>query len=233
MRLYCLPHAGAGATAYREWPALLAPDVEAVALWLPGRETRHRDPLARSVAELVTDLAPGLLAEDAPFALFGHSMGALVAYELTHALCAAGRPPVHLFVSGQRAAHLRTPSEDIHLLADDELVEHVAELSGTPPEVLAYPGMLDYLLPILRADFAVCETYEYAPRPRLTVPVTALGGAGDRIIAGDGLDAWRELTTLAAVHRFPGGHFYLHDHLADVIATVRAALATETLGRAA
>jgi surfactin synthase thioesterase subunit len=224
VRLFCLPHAGAGASAYRDWPARLAPDVEVVPVRLPGRETRRREPLARSVAELVADVAPQVTA-GGPFALFGHSMGALVAYELTHTLCAQGRTPVHLFVSGQQAAHLRAPGDDVHTLTDDDLADHVAELSGTPREVLDHPGMLDYLLPILRADFAVCETYEHLPRPPLDVPLTALGGTDDEVLAGDGLTPWRELTTAATtVRQFAGGHFYLHDHLDDVIATVHTAL---------
>jgi surfactin synthase thioesterase subunit len=225
VRLFCLPHAGAGASAYRDWPARLTPDVEVVPVRLPGRETRRREPLARSVTELVADVVPQLLAVDRPVALFGHSMGALLAYELTHTLCVAGRPPVHLFVSGQQAAHRRVPGDDVHTLADDDLADHVAELSGTPRAVLDHPGMIDYLLPILRADFAVCETYEHTPRPPLDVPITALGGSDDEIFAGGGLTAWRELTTAATTLRqFSGGHFYLHDHLDDVIATVHTAL---------
>ena len=231
MRLYCLPHAGAGAAAYREWPDRLAPAVEVVPVRLPGRETRAREPLARSVAELVAD-AESQVDTGGPFALFGHSMGALVAYELTHTLCAAGRPPDHLFVSGQQAAHRRAPGDDVHALPDEDLVDHVAELSGTPREILAYPGMIDYLLPVLRADFAVCETYVHTPRPPFDVPITALGGRDDDVLAGESLDAWRELTTApAAARSFPGGHFYLHDHLDDVIATVRTAL-TQSLRRA-
>jgi surfactin synthase thioesterase subunit len=177
------------------------------------------------VAELVADLAPRLSeAANGPFALFGHSMGALLAYELAHAL---DQPPVHLFVSGQQAPHRPAPAGPaVHTLADEDLVEHVAELSGTPREVLAHPGMLDYLLPILRADFGVCETYEHTPRPPLTVPITALGGVDDEILAGGGLAAWGELTTSDTVVRhFAGGHFYLHEHLDDVIATVASALA--------
>lgn len=234
MKLFCLPHAGAGVAAYRDWPARLAPAVEVVPVRLPGRETRRREPLAHSVAELVADLAPPLLAAaHGPFALFGHSMGALVSYELAHALCTAGRPPVHLVVSGQQAPHLPAPGEDVHALPDDELVEHVTELSGTPREVLAYPGMLEYLLPIMRADFELCETYEHTPRPPLDVPITALAGADDEICTGDALTAWQELTTAAATaHLFPGGHFYLHDHLDEVIATVHTALTPEPLARA-
>lgn len=234
MRLFCLPHAGAGASAYRDWPDRLAPDVEVVPMRLPGREDRHREPLARSAAELVVDLRPRLLAAaDGPFALFGHSMGALVAYELTHALCAAGRPPVHLIVSGQQAAHRRAPREDVHTLPDDELIERLTELAGTPREVLAYPEMLEYLLPIMRADFRLCETYEHVPRPPFDVPITVMAGDDDEISAGDGLTAWRELTTAATtVHPFSGGHFYLHDHLDEVIATVRTALTPEPLRRA-
>lgn len=224
IQLFCLPHAGAGASTYRAWPAALAPDIDAIPVQFPGREGRHREPALRSAAELVAEMTPPLAARaEGTFALFGHSMGALLGYELAHELSALGKPPTHLFVSGLGGPHL-PPGPRLHGLPDDELVEAIAKLEGTSPEVLAQPELVRLLLPLFRADLEVWETY-VAHRGRLAVPITAMGGSHDPSVRVDQLAAWEDLTS-ADFHLevFEGGHFYHHAATAEVLAVIRTRL---------
>ncbi|MFF1874620.1 thioesterase II family protein [Kitasatospora herbaricolor] len=225
IQLFCLPHAGAGASSYRDWPELLAPDIEAIPVQLPGREGRHREPALRSAAELVAELTEPLAGRAGrDFALFGHSMGALLSYELAHVLTELGRPPRHLFVSGLGAPHLPLERPGLYDLPDDELLTVIAELEGTSPEVLGQPELVQLLLPLFRADLEVWETYA-AHRGPLPVPVTAMGGRSDRSVGLDRLEAWGSL--ISADFRlavFDGGHFYHHADPEGVAAVVRERL---------
>ncbi len=218
-RLFCLPHAGAGASAYRHWPELLAPEVEVLPVQLPGREGRHSESLSRSVFELADALAEPLGDRaGSEFSLFGHSMGALLGYELAHALTARGRPPAHLFVSGLGAPHLPLARPPVHDLPDEELLSVITQLEGTTAEILASPELVQLLLPVFRADLAVCETYQHPGRPPLPVPITALGGRDDRSVSVDRLLAWQSLTSASfRLAVFAGGHFYLHGALDELI----------------
>ncbi|MEU5980029.1 alpha/beta fold hydrolase [Streptomyces sp. NPDC047315] len=232
-RLFCLPHAGAGASAYRGWQAMVGPDVEVVPVQLPGRESRFAEPLVTSASAIAQGLAEPLAERAAgkPFALFGHSMGALLAYELTHELVLAGCPPVHLVVSGCTAPHLPslTGDEVVHRLPNAQLVQHIEALEGTAGEVLDQPELLELLLPVVRADYELCETYQFVDRLPLPVPVTALRGTEDPDTPGPKLRAWDELTTAPfQAIAFSGGHFYLKAHLDGVTEIARAAALRST-----
>lgn len=224
--LFCLPHAGAGASAYWEWVPLLAPDVDVVPIQLPGRESRYKEPPRRSVFDLAAELIEPLAGRLGPdFALFGHSMGAVLAYELTRALTARGSPPGHLFVSGQRAPHLEPARRDTHLLPDPELVAAIEQLEGTSPEVLAQPELVELLLPVMRADLEICETYSHPHETALPVPITVLGGLSDPSVSVGEMQAWRDVTSAGfAAELFPGGHFYLHALRDEVAAALLARL---------
>ncbi len=228
VQLVCLPHAGAAASAYLEWTPLRDKGIEVVPVQLAGRGARFPEPASSSATEIVGQLADPLLDRvDRPFALFGHSMGALLAYELAHALADRGRPPAHLFVSGYVPPHLPPHSGDlvVHALPDDELVEHVTSLAGTDAEVLGHPELLAVLLPVLRADFAVCETYRPVERPPLRVPVTALGGVDDPDLGEGVLEGWAVVTEAAFTAKsFPGGHFYLQERVRDVLDVIARTL---------
>ncbi|GAA2317166.1 alpha/beta fold hydrolase [Streptomyces kunmingensis] len=228
VQLFCLPHAGAGASAYRDWPDALAPGIEVIPVQLPGRESRHREPARRSAAELVGELTGPLASRAGPdYALFGHSMGALLSYELAHALSALGKPPRHLFVSGLGGPHLPFVGPLLHEKTDAELITAVAAMEGTSAEVLAVPELVELLLPLLRADLTVWETYEPRPRAslRVPVPITALGGRQDPGVGLDRLGAWQELTSAGfRAEVFDGGHFYHHDAPDEVAAVVRRTL---------
>jgi surfactin synthase thioesterase subunit len=226
IQLFCLPHAGAGASAYRDWPALLAPGIEAIPVQLPGRENRHGEPLLSSAAELVAELeGPVAGRAGGDFALFGHSMGALLCYELAHVLSALGKPPRHLFVSGLGAPHIPPTGPRLCDLPDDELVTVIAKLEGTSPEVLAQPELLQLLLPLFRADLTVWETYVHHRGP-LQVPITAMGGRRDPGVGLDLLSAWGSLTSAEfRIEVFDGGHFYHYAAPDDVLAVIKEQLA--------
>ncbi|MEV0407203.1 alpha/beta fold hydrolase [Actinoallomurus sp. NPDC050550] len=227
VRLLCFPHAGGGAAAYADWPDGLGPDIEVCAVQLPGREARIGLSPFQNVEELVAALEASVGAElDRPFALFGHSMGALAAFEFARRLREGGRPmPVHLFVSARPAPHLPPPRSGAHLLSDDRLLERVRELGGTPPEVLADARLMRLVLPVLRADFAVNDGYLHRPGQPLDCPVSALGGRADAEISPAALAGWRTHTTGSFRMRlFEGGHFYLRDEPEAVLRLVRDTL---------
>lgn len=214
LRLFCLPYAGGSALIYRGWPQKLPPGVEVCAVQLPGRGHRMKEPPFRSVAELVPVLAEALRPYlDKPFALFGHSMGALVSIEMArHLRRHAGLAPQHLFVSGRSAPQLGKKGENLYDLPDDELVEHLRRLNGTPREALEHPELMQLMLPLLRADFSVCDTYLHADEPPLGCPVTAFGGLGDANVPRADLEAWAAQTTGPfSLRMLPGGHFFLHE----------------------
>ncbi len=212
LRLFCFPYAGGGASVYRRWPAGLPASVEVCGLRLPGHEGRFREPAFTRLTPLVDALAEALLpALDRPFAFFGHSMGALIAFELARRLHRDGRPtPRHLFLSARAAPQLHRP-DPCHNLPEPLFREHLRRLGGTPPEVLEHPELMKLLLPMLRADFAVCETYVHQPDEPLGCPITAFGGLDDPLPRREQLEGWRAHTRAGfRLHMLPGNHFFLH-----------------------
>jgi medium-chain acyl-[acyl-carrier-protein] hydrolase len=220
IRLFCLPYAGGGASAFRSWPAAVPREIEICPVHLPGREGRFREPLqtdAESLAALLhRELMPRV--DGIPFALFGHSLGGMLAYELARRLTASGRSPVRLFVSGRRAPGRSRWRETLHALPEREFVAKLREFNGMPEAILGDPQIMDVLLPILRADFQVSETYGHRPGPLLTCPISAMGGTSDPLVGHDDLHAWRDWTAGAfRLRLFPGGHFFFRDAEDDVM----------------
>ncbi|MFJ3309405.1 thioesterase II family protein [Streptomyces sp. NPDC086549] len=220
VRLYVFPHAGGSGLMYQNWPALFPPGWRVVALDAPGHGTlMGQPPLSDGdalVGHYLDRLGPELDGSDAPFAFFGHSMGALVAYELTRRLVADGRTvPVWLGLSACGAPRADAPPVPIRTreLSDEELRRQVARLGGTPPKVLDHPGLWRHFAPVIRADLRLVETWRPAPADTpLPVPVSLFGGARDAVVGLDALERWAERCgRLLAVHVFPGGHFYFHD----------------------
>ncbi len=226
-RLFCLPHAGGGAITYRHWAERLAPDIEVIAIRLPGRESRLGEPPLRAipdiVAAVVTDAGPWL---DRPHAWFGHSFGALVAFETCRALRRAGLPgPARLLVSSRRAPHLPSLTQPVHHAPLHEFIGRLRELNGTPPDILEDQMALASLLPRLRADFAAVETYTYQPAPPLDCPISVFGGLDDAFITVPGLRAWQEHTSArCCVRVFSGGHFFLHRASEPVLSLIATEL---------
>lgn len=212
LRLLCFPYAGGGGASYRAWSKHLPETVEVWTVQLPGRESRLVEAPFTELPAMVAALTPALLSWlDVPFVFFGHSMGALVSFELTRYLRRhAGLQPLHLLVSGRRAPHLPDPRPPIHALPEKLFREEILRFNGTPPEVFADEELAHIFLPTLRADLSVCETYSYLPEDALNVPITAFGGMQDAGVELKHLEAWSEMTGASfAVHQFPGDHFYL------------------------
>jgi medium-chain acyl-[acyl-carrier-protein] hydrolase len=221
LRLFCFPYAGAGTSAFRQWSADLPIDIELCCVELPGRETRYREAPFTRVADLIEAASPFLRPHmSAPFALFGHSMGALLCFELARELRRLGGPaPLHLFVSGALAPHLPDPEPPLHDLPDREFLDEVGRrYDGIPPAVLEHPDLVQLLLPVLRADVTILETYVYRDEPPLDCPMTALGGLDDRHVKREDLAAWSEHTSGPfAMELFPGNHFFIQSAKKDVL----------------
>lgn len=227
LRLVCLPHAGGGASFYRTWLTLLPPDVELLAVQYPGREDRWSDPMIDRMDELVSAIADDLATElDRPYALFGHSMGSAVAWELAHALLSRGAPPPRrLFASGREAPGTARPGQ-VHQQSDDVLCDVLERLGGTHRDVFTDPELRAAVLGYVRNDYRLIETYQPRPSQRapLECPITVLTGDDDDEFTGRGTDrtgGWAALTTGSTqVHTLPGGHFYLVPQRTRVVATV-------------
>jgi medium-chain acyl-[acyl-carrier-protein] hydrolase len=214
LRLFCFPYAGGSALIYRSWPQHLPPGVEVCAVQLSGRGQRINEPPFRSLDALIPALAAALRPHlDRPFAFFGHSMGALVSFELARYLRGhGGAAPEHLFVSGHAAPRPGRRREKIFDLPEPEFKEQLRRLNGTPHEVLEHPELMELLLPLLRADFSVCDTYVYAERQPLDCPITAFGGLGDASVSREDVEAWAAQTAGDfSVRMLPGDHFFLHE----------------------
>jgi medium-chain acyl-[acyl-carrier-protein] hydrolase len=215
IRLFCFPHAGAGGFAYREWGRLLPPAIQVLPVLPPGRETRLRETSYTSIEPYVEDLATALAPElRAPYALFGHSLGALVAFELARRL-RAGRlaAPVHLFVSGRIAPQLAEHRRILHPLPASDLAKELAALGGIPGHIDLGDDRLSHVLAALRADLTVNERYAFRTEPALGTAVTAVGGTTDPRVNESELAAWRTQTSGPfALRTYRGGHFYLNEH---------------------
>ncbi len=223
LRLLCFPYAGGGALVYRQWAASMPEEIDVLPVQLPGRERRLREPPFTRVEPLVEAAVQGLAPYlDRPFAIFGHSVGALVGYEVVQRLRRDhGLEPVHLLVSARRAPQLPPDSEDDYKLSDPELIERLREFNGTPAEVLEHPELMELMLPLLRADFELNDTYEPIAHPSLECPVTAFGGLEDDELPRDELEAWSGVTGGSfRLRLFPGDHFYLNQHRSRLIQAV-------------
>ncbi|RJQ75515.1 thioesterase [Pseudonocardiaceae bacterium YIM PH 21723] len=226
VRLVCLPHAGGSASFYRPLALGLAPGVEALMIQYPGRQDRLNEPgetnLPRLAERVHRELLPYL---DRPLALFGHSMGAIVAFELARRLQAAGTPARELFASAHRAPHLRSGEPAIALI-DQELINRMTDLDGTDPRVLADPEIREMVLPAMRADYQALESYRFADGEPLTCPITVLTGTSDPRVTPDEAVAWKQHGAAGVeVHEFDGGHFYLVAQAKPVTALLAERLA--------
>lgn len=221
IRLFCFPHAGGSASVFREWQDLLPPTIEVCAIQLPGRERRLLEKPFTRMDELAAVLANTLRPlTDLPCAFFGFSLGAAIAYETAWRLRANfGIHASYLYVCARRAPQLRSTMDAIYSLPEPAFKQKLRELGGTPEEVLANEELLDLVLPILRADFELNDTY-VAPLERglLDCSIHAFGGHLDTEVTQHDLDAWRSVTTgMFTLNMFPEGHFFLKPNLTRIL----------------
>jgi len=216
LRLFCFPYAGAGALIFRTWSDGLPADVEVCPVQLPGRGTRLMERPFTQLSPLIEALAQALVPFlDKPFAFFGHSLGALVSFELARRVRRQyGVHPLRLFVSAGRAPQIPHRGPRIHTLPDKEFLMELRRLNGTPSELLGHEELMEIMLTVLRADFALYETYLYSTEPPLNCPITAFGGLQDHRVSDSDLEAWSAQTSVSFSKRmFPGDHFFLKQPL--------------------
>jgi len=228
VRLFCFPYAGGNARMFREWHDWCGPEVEVVAVELPGRGFNSRMPFINSMDAMIERLLPVIdPLLDRPFALFGHSMGALISFELSRALKARGcKTPLRLFASGMRAPHL-WGGDKIHLLPDDQFVEALKTLNGTPSEILGDSDLLEMFVPLLRADLRLSETYQFIPGTPLQHPITVFGGIEDITTPANHLHEWERHTCSSCTVRLLEGHHFFIQQSAHLV----AASILKSLGR--
>jgi medium-chain acyl-[acyl-carrier-protein] hydrolase len=222
VRLFCFPYAGGGSAIFRSWVDRVPQSIEICPVQLPGRESRLAEVPFDRLPALVPVVAEAIVPYlDKPFGFFGHSMGALISFELSRRLRRDhDLQPAHLFVSGRWPPHKPRLEERTSDLPEEEFIQELRSLNGTPKEVLEHPALMALMLPMLRADFAVCETYSYTDDTPLSCPITVFGGLQDEPDR-DSLEPWRDQTTAAfSLRMLPGDHFFVHTAQSQLIRVI-------------
>ncbi|MES2355403.1 MAG: alpha/beta fold hydrolase [Pseudomonadota bacterium] len=213
VRLVCFPWCGAGASVYRRLALQLPQHIELLAVQLPGREERFGENRLLRMEQVIAHVIDDLISVfDRPLVLFGHSLGALIAYEMALALRAkVGREPQGLILSGHGSPSSPEPgSQSLHIASEEDLIVAIRRLGGTPPEIIENIELMRALFPLLRADYEVLETYTHQPQPLLSSRLIACAGEDDLEVSRESMEAWQQYTSEPAkVHWFNGGHFYL------------------------
>ncbi|WP_316214627.1 thioesterase II family protein [Bradyrhizobium sp. SZCCHNR2035] len=229
--VFCFPYAGGSASIYREWVAAEPRDVSFLPVELPGRSTRMKEAPVNDMDRLVQDFVGACKSELELFdyALFGHSMGALICIKLLDGLKKCSLPlPQHLFVSGLVPPEARAV-EPLHKLSDEDLIQELRKMNGTPEEILSNPELIQLFLPALRSDFALLASCSPRPLNAITVPMTVFGGTHDRLAPPSEMSAWSNLATQGVRHvQFVGDHFFIHAHARDIRREIKVSLAASS-----
>lgn len=221
VRLFCFPFAGGNAMSYRTWANFLPKNIEVCPVELPGRGARLREKpyiqLESMIQAIVTDLLP--MFKNTPYAIFGHSMGALIGFELIRYLRKMQvQEAIHLFVSGHIAPHVPYDRKPIYDLPDGEFIKELRKMNGTPQAVLDNDELMQLLLPTLRADFAANETYVYEDDFPLTCQITAFGGLQDKDVSREDIEAWQKHTSSSfSIYMLPGDHFFFQNVYMNIL----------------
>ncbi|OEV03297.1 hypothetical protein AN216_12135 [Streptomyces oceani] len=213
LTLYCLAHAGGSATPYRLWESFVPRGCRVVPLELPGHGTRLREPLDEDLDQLVAGLLPTVRSADTErFAIFGHSFGSILGFELSRQLCRLGTPPRALLVAGRNSPTGTLSHRPMHELTDDQLITELAHYGGLPAELLAVPELLRAYLPAIRHDLRLTETYTRSPGPAMRVPLTVYAGRRDKLIELPQVFEWAHETTAEfQMSVLSSGHFLLDE----------------------
>lgn len=223
LRLFCFPYAGGSAQVFRSWQRQFPSDVALSLVHLPGRASRISEPAFTRLTPMVREIADAIIPElQTDYAFWGHSMGALISFELARELRRRGHAgPLGLFVSGRMAPQIPPADPPTYDLPEQEFIAELKRLNGTPRELLEEPGLMELFLPTIRADFEVVETHTYEPGAPLACPFHVYGGLKDSSIPVESLRAWQEQTTTRCIVRlFPGDHFFIHSYSTDVVHTL-------------
>jgi medium-chain acyl-[acyl-carrier-protein] hydrolase len=232
LRFFCFPYGGGSASIYYPWATAFGESVEVSAIQLPGRSNRIAEAPMFRVEHVVPQIVDAIGSRlDKPFALFGHSMGAILGFEVARYLRHSRLPlPKHMFVSGRRAPQIPDTDPPLHQLGDAEFIAQIRSLNGTPAEVLENPELLELILPTLRADTEMVETYRYAPEPPLDCSITAFGGDSDEETEDGRLEAWGVQTSARfSAHTIPGDHFFIKSNEDFLLGHLRRELRSLTL----
>jgi medium-chain acyl-[acyl-carrier-protein] hydrolase len=213
LRLFCFPYAGGSSYSFHSWTKKLPKTIEICPVELPGRGIQMNSHLLNHIEPLVQAIEREILPYlNKPFAFFGHSMGGLVSFELIHLLDRKyNLQPIHLFVSGCRAPQIKNIKPPIHNLPEPDFLNEIRRFNGTPEAVLKNPELMEMLIPILRSDFTVWETYVYTQKSPLNCPINVFGGLQDPEVSLEELEAWREQTNASfSLNMFSGDHFFIY-----------------------
>jgi medium-chain acyl-[acyl-carrier-protein] hydrolase len=230
LRLFCFPFAGGGASAYSSWASALSPSIEVCAVQIPGRENRIGEPIFTELPSLVDAIYEELSDWfDVPYAFFGHSMGAKIAFELAYRLVSNRRPePRCLFFSSSRPPHIEEPQLR-HMLSDEQFMAELCNLSDANARIMQSQALLEMFRPILRADFTMDETYRFDADYCFKIPMVVFGGEGDVDIAPSELAAWRDCSSgVFHLQMFSGDHLFIRSCEKEVLGTISAFLNTVT-----
>ncbi len=212
---------------YKDWLKQLPAQVAVCPIQLPGRSTRFHEPPYHELHALIPDIAEAIRPLlDRPFVFMGHSMGALISFELARYVRKLyALEPVHLLMAGFHAPHMPDPGPIIHHLPDPEFMAELTKLNGTPKELIEHAELMELMLPMLKADFTLAEQYVYQQGEPFTCPITAFGGWQDPDISVKEIQGWKEQTTGAfRAYMLEGDHFFIHSQEKDVLRIIRAIL---------
>lgn len=226
INLFCIPFAGGSKSAYYNYIRLAPGRLNIIPLELPGRGSRYKEPLLKDVYAMVDDLLLQIRPLlQYPYALYGHSMGALLCYLLAGRISAEGiSRPLHLFLTGKGAPSIRINNSVLHLLPKDALVEELRRMGGMPEIVLNDDKLLDAFLPIIRADFEAMASFRYEKPAELEIPITVVTGTEEGI-SRERVAAWRlETRSQVDIRQLPGNHFFINNCSREILEFITHAL---------
>ena len=235
IKLFCLPYAGGSATVYSKWRTFLNPNIQIVPMEMAGRGARFKEGFYQSIAEAVNDLYVKIdfKSNHYPYAFFGHSMGSFLVYELCRKIATdKQKGPIHIFVSGMQPPHIKKERKILHQLPLDEFKEEIIKLGGTPREVFENQELMDFFVPILKADYKIFETYQYLPNDtKFDCGITAFYGLSDKTTFDEMLEWGNYTSDSSKVYQYEGGHFFIHNHTAAIVDVINKTLSNFFSGR--